>query len=78
MISKKELLKLLNGRQIDVIILFERYLEYGGVIKDINQFNVLLQTFMQRYGFESVYSYAMIEYSVHKLYDKEGTVINYY
>ena len=76
--NKNYLLQLLNNQQIDVGFLFKHYVENGGIVSNIEQFHIVLQRYIAMFGFESVYSYAMIEYSVYKLYDKEGTVINYY
>ena len=76
--NKNYLLQLLNNQQIDVGFLFKHYVENGGIITNIEQFHIVLQMYVGMFGFDMIYNRWMIEYSVHKLYDKEGIVIKYY
>ena len=76
--NKNYLLQLLNNQQIDVGFLFKHYVENGGIVSNIEQFHIVLQRYIAMFGFESVYNRWMVEYSVHKLFDREGYLINYY
>ena len=74
---REKVIKLLNNNELDMILVYNTYIEEGGETMDMAYFRQLFEQFLMiaRVNLEDIYRSLIVKYSIDLWYDEKGKLI---
>lgn len=74
---REKVVKLLNNNELDMVLVYNTYIEEGGETMDMAYFRQLFEQFLRvsRVSLEDIYRRLIVKYSIDLWYDEKGKLI---
>lgn len=74
---REKVIKLLNNNELDMILVYNTYIEEGGKTMDMASFRQLFEQFLMvsRVNLEDIYKRLIVKYEIDLWYDEKGKLI---
>lgn len=74
---REKVVKLLNNNELDMVLVYNTYIEEGGETMDMASFRQLFEQFLMvsRVSLEGIYRSLIVKYEIDLWYDSKGKLI---
>lgn len=74
---REKVVKLLNNNELDMVLVYNTYIEEGGKTMDMASFRQLFEQFLRvsRVSLEGIYRSLIVKYEIDLWYDSKGKLI---